>query len=90
MNIDYRDFDANDIEPLFEFGFGLSYTNFEYFGLQTDFSNDFAAEGENWLSGLASSEKKRGSAVEDWYALCFYTISTNLIVLLGCTANFGL
>lgn len=26
--IDYRHFDANDIDPLFEFGFGLSYTQF--------------------------------------------------------------
>lgn len=27
---DYRGFDANDITPTYEFGFGLSYTTFEY------------------------------------------------------------
>ncbi|GIJ86472.1 hypothetical protein Asppvi_005361 [Aspergillus pseudoviridinutans] len=27
--IDYRHFDANDITPLYEFGFGLSYTSFD-------------------------------------------------------------
>jgi beta-glucosidase len=28
--IDYRHFDRNDIEPRYEFGFGLSYTTFQY------------------------------------------------------------
>jgi beta-glucosidase len=30
--IDYRHFDAHNIEPRYEFGFGLSYTTFEYSG----------------------------------------------------------
>lgn len=32
--IDYRAFDQQNIEPRYEFGFGLSYTNFEYSDLQ--------------------------------------------------------
>lgn len=32
--IDYRAFDKNGIDPRFEFGFGLSYTTFEYTNLQ--------------------------------------------------------
>ncbi|KIM83540.1 glycoside hydrolase family 3 protein [Piloderma croceum F 1598] len=33
LNIDYRHFDSANIEPRYEFGFGMSYTNFSYSGL---------------------------------------------------------
>ncbi|KAI8459186.1 beta glucosidase precursor [Phakopsora pachyrhizi] len=33
LEIDYRYFDSNSIEPRFEYGFGLSYTNFQYMTL---------------------------------------------------------
>lgn len=36
--IDYRDFDAKNVTPRFEFGFGLSYTSFEYSELSVDAS----------------------------------------------------
>ncbi|ROV93219.1 hypothetical protein VMCG_08717 [Cytospora schulzeri] len=35
LYIDYRHFDEADIDPRYEFGFGLSYTNFTYSSLST-------------------------------------------------------
>ncbi|KAI0410345.1 family 3 glycoside hydrolase [Xylaria grammica] len=36
ISIDYRDFDAKNVMPRFEFGFGLSYTTFEYSSLSIE------------------------------------------------------
>ncbi|KAI9493635.1 glycoside hydrolase superfamily [Zychaea mexicana] len=36
LELGYKHFDAHDIEPLFEFGFGLSYTTFEYSEVEVD------------------------------------------------------
>ncbi|CDW97530.1 hypothetical protein [Sporisorium scitamineum] len=35
LNVDYRHFDSKNIEPRYEFGYGLSYTKFEYSGAWT-------------------------------------------------------
>lgn len=40
INMGYRHFDAKEIEPQFEFGFGLSYTEFEYSDPVIEILND--------------------------------------------------
>ena len=45
VNIDYRHFLARNITPRYEFGFGLTYSSFEYSKLQVDI-NATATDGE--------------------------------------------
>ncbi|KAK1229387.1 hypothetical protein PQX77_007564 [Marasmius sp. AFHP31] len=49
--VDYRNFDRSNIQPRFEFGFGLSYTNFTYSGLSISGSTG----GRTPTSGPGSS-----------------------------------
>ncbi|KAJ4289861.1 hypothetical protein N0V90_011194 [Kalmusia sp. IMI 367209] len=44
LYIDYRAFDKDDVEPRFEFGFGLTYTTFEYGALEIGEVGGNAAE----------------------------------------------
>jgi beta-glucosidase len=51
--IDYRSFDAKNITPRYEFGFGLSYTTFSYSGLEV-----------KKVNGVSTDEYPTGKIVE--------------------------
>jgi beta-glucosidase len=61
--IGYRWFDAKNIEPLFPFGFGLSYTNFTYSGLKIKQSKSTVSVTVN----VMNSGKVDGAEVPQLY-----------------------
>ncbi|KAI2465967.1 glycoside hydrolase family 3 protein [Annulohypoxylon bovei var. microspora] len=67
--IDYRHFDAADIEPLYEFGFGLSYTSF-------DMSDTLKVDGTTTLSALADESLgiEPGGLVDLWTIVAKATV----------------
>lgn len=56
--IDYKAFDRADIEPRFEFGFGLSYTDFEY--------SDISIKNVTAEAGLAKGPPSVGGRTDLW------------------------
>ncbi|EUC62955.1 glycoside hydrolase family 3 protein, partial [Rhizoctonia solani AG-3 Rhs1AP] len=63
--IDYRWFDAKNIIPRYEFGFGLSYTNFEYSSLEIVRMNDAISDEPTWWNGEVS-KSKTGMSIDTW------------------------
>ncbi|RBR18125.1 uncharacterized protein FIESC28_06191 [Fusarium coffeatum] len=60
--IDYRRFDALNITPRFEFGFGLTYTTFEYAGLKLNLT----AQGSNASTLPPSTPVSEGGFESLW------------------------
>ncbi|KAF9528785.1 glycoside hydrolase superfamily [Crepidotus variabilis] len=80
--IDYRHFDANKIEPRFEFGFGLSYTTFNYTNVRVEkVGGGYGASGIDqslisaWESGTASNVSTVGSSRAFWLHQPIYKVS---------------
>ncbi|KAH7325497.1 beta-glucosidase [Rhizoctonia solani] len=63
--IDYRWFDAKKIEPRYEFGFGLSYTTFQYSNLKVSRASDALTKELIWWDGGVSGNKT-GASIETW------------------------
>ena len=76
--VDYRHFDAANIKPRFEFGFGLSYTKFDYSGLSitavTGMPDQDVQLEANWLAGKPGPQGV-GASTALWLHRPAYTVS---------------
>jgi beta-glucosidase len=65
--VGYRHYDAKKIEPLFPFGFGLSYTQFRFTGLKMNDSKVDAAAGVNVEVTVKNIGRRAGAEVVQVY-----------------------
>jgi beta-glucosidase len=65
--VGYRWFDAKQIEPLFPFGYGLSYTKFSWSGLQLVQGSDPANPSVTVQFTVANTGRREGAAVPQIY-----------------------
>ncbi|KAH9890234.1 glycosyl hydrolase family 3 N terminal domain-containing protein [Xylariomycetidae sp. FL2044] len=67
--VDYRHFDAHNITPRYEFGFGLSYTTFEYANLSISATSDESVS----LDAYPTGEIQEGGQTDLWDVLATAT-----------------
>jgi beta-glucosidase len=78
--VDYRHFDAKNTTPRFEFGFGLSYTEFQYSDLNITPVKDIGGQDQdkqleaNWLAAKPGP-RGIGSSTALWLHRPAYTVS---------------
>jgi len=65
--VGYRYYDIKKIEPLFPFGFGLSYTTFEYSDIQVSANNFTDVEGLSVSVTIKNTGKVKGKEVVQLY-----------------------
>ena len=79
LNIDYRHFLAQNITPRYEFGFGLSYTKFEYSNLQIN--QCYSERSFSWPTVRSNSTS------ESQYPAANGTVSASNTTTNGTTAS---
>jgi beta-glucosidase len=66
--VGYRYYDTKNVEPLFPFGFGLSYTKFEYSGLKLQRTENFGRNfGLDFTMNVRNSGSRAGAEVVQLY-----------------------
>lgn len=65
--VGYRYYDAKDIEPLFPFGYGLSYTSFNYTGISLDKKEISDSEIVNVTVKVKNTGKIKGKEIVQLY-----------------------
>ncbi|KAF9025178.1 beta-glucosidase [Hymenopellis radicata] len=79
LNIDYRHFDAKNITPRYEFGFGLSYTTFEYDSLSIERTGNASdPKAAAWEAG-EPTEISVGSGTAAWLHEDAFKVTFNVL-----------
>jgi beta-glucosidase len=67
IDVGYRWYDANDLTPLFPFGFGLSYTKFAYSGLRLSSTTVAGTQDVRVSATVTNTGNRTGSDVAQLY-----------------------